>query len=193
MNVEERPLNVNYREGRGGKKPDVIVIHIQEGTQAGTDSWFRNPASGVSAHYGVSKTGAVVQWVDDADTAYHAGKVTRPTAAIVKERSGTNPNSYSLGIECEGKAVDEPTRDLFNSLVELVQELAARHSIPLTRRHVIGHREIRADKTCPGLISVDKVVEYALMGAQAKPSEVGEALDEIDRQTDKIRNALEGE
>lgn len=169
MNVESKPLTVNFKVGRGGKRPDVIVIHIQQGSQGGTDAWFRNPASGVSAHYGVSKMGDVVQWVADMDTAYHAGTVKDPTAAIVVQRGKTNPNKYSIGIECEGKADDEPTTSQLIALAELVHDLAVRHSIPLTRRHVIGHREIRADKTCPGRIDVDDVVRAALLLATRDP------------------------
>lgn len=160
--VEPRLIRVNFSRGRmGGAAPDVIVVHIQEGTMAGTDSWFRNPDSQVSAHYGVSKAGAVVQWVKDEDTAQHAGRVDRPTAAIVRERAGVNPNSYSLGIECEGKAIEDPPHAQLIALAELVLVLCQRHQIPLDRRHVIGHREIRASKPCPGKIDVDEVVRLA--------------------------------
>lgn len=154
-------LKVNHAHGRRGYKPDVIVIHIQEGTMQGTESWFSNPESGVSAHYGVSKTGEVVQWVQDGDTAWHAGTVRSPTAEIVIERLPLGPNRYSLGIECEGTARAEPTPALMDALVGLVKQLATVHGIPLDRRHVIGHREIRADKACPGKIDVDEVVRRA--------------------------------
>lgn len=166
MNIENKLVAVNFRMGRSGKKPDVIVVHIQAGSQGGTDAWFRNPASGVSAHYGVSKHGEVVQWVADENTAYHAGTVKSPSAAIVLERAGKNPNTYTLGIECEGQATDDPPEAQMEALADLVHHLAETHKIPLTRRHVIGHREIRADKTCPGKIDVDAVVKRALVLAK---------------------------
>lgn len=182
MNVEERLLEGNFTVGRGGVRPDVIVVHIMEGSMSGTDAWFRRlPGSKdpVSAHYGVSKAGEVRQWVADEDQAWHAGKRVAPTAAIVKERD-LSPNLYSIGIECEGFAKDEPTSMQLASLAELVQEIAARHQIPLTRRHIIGHREIRANKPCPGKIDVDLVVKMALAIAKAPKVDVAAALNTIE-------------
>lgn len=139
----------------------------------GTDSWFRRLATpkdpGTSAHYGVSKTGEVWQWVKEEDTAWHAGTIDRPTAEIVKERGAKSPNKYSIGIECEGKAEDDPPPALMAALAELVRDIAERHAIPLTRRHIIGHHEIRASKPCPGKINVDVVVKMALAIAKKAP------------------------
>ncbi|MBL8037399.1 MAG: hypothetical protein JNN16_07870, partial [Nitrospira sp.] len=40
----------NKDKGREGYRPEAIVIHIMEGTLKGTDAWFTNEESGVSAH-----------------------------------------------------------------------------------------------------------------------------------------------
>lgn len=159
--IRTKLIRRNYATGRGGRKPDVIVIHVMDGSMAGSDNWFRNADSEKSSHYGVSKTGEVVQWVQDGDTAWHAGTMHKPSAALVKERAPLNPNKYTIGIECEGKGADEPTPELLDALVGLVKQLAAVHGIPLDREHIIGHREIRSDKTCPGKIDVDEVVRRA--------------------------------
>jgi hypothetical protein len=53
----------NKTPGRGGFRPEAIVIHIMEGTLGGTDDWFNNPASKVSAHYGIGRNGQVHQYV----------------------------------------------------------------------------------------------------------------------------------
>lgn len=37
------------------------------GTLDGTDGWFRNPASGASAHFGIGKDGRLYQWIDTED------------------------------------------------------------------------------------------------------------------------------
>ena len=50
-----RPISGNFR--RGGNTPKFMIIHIMQGTLAGSDSWFRNPAAQVSAHFGVGKDG----------------------------------------------------------------------------------------------------------------------------------------
>jgi hypothetical protein len=142
----------NFRAGRpSGLRPTAIVIHIMEGSIGSADNWFNNPASSVSAHYGVAKSGEVHQYVDEHDTAFHAGTVVRPTwAGIVP---GVNPNYYTVGIEHEGEAEDPwpwPAAQIAASAA-LVGEIAARWSIPADLNHVVPHRSIRASKTCPGL------------------------------------------
>ena len=69
---------VNYAAGRRGWTPEAIVIHVMDGSLSGTDSWFNNPASGVSAHYGVGKDGVIHQYVQENDTAFHAGTIVNP-------------------------------------------------------------------------------------------------------------------
>lgn len=150
----------NHSKGRS-RPVDMLVIHVMEGTMAGTLSWFRNPAAQVSAHYGISRAGEVVQYVHERDTAWHAGRVLRPTARLVRERAGVNPNSYSIGIENEGTGKDPPTEAQIWANVDLIRTLCRRYAIPITRRHIVGHNEIYAGKTCPGLIDVDDLVRLA--------------------------------
>jgi N-acetyl-anhydromuramyl-L-alanine amidase AmpD len=155
----------NFRPGRQGFRPKAIVIHIITGSQKGCDSWFNNPASGVSAHYSVGKHGEIHQYVDTEDCAFHAGVVALPSWTGV-EREGTgqviNPNLYTLGIEHEGKPDDEWTEDMYASSAWLVRMLAEKYDIPLDRNHIIGHREIRATKTCPGpKVDLNKLIDQA--------------------------------
>jgi hypothetical protein len=82
--AENRSIDVNYTPG--GNRPRLFVVHIMEGTLAGTDSWFRNQAAQVSAHFGAGRHGELYQWVGTGNQAWHA------MAA----------NSYSIGCECEG-------------------------------------------------------------------------------------------
>lgn len=84
--AEQRPIEINFRAG--GNKPRLVIAHIMEGTLNGTDSWFRNPASELSAHFGVGKTGTVYQWVSTGSQAWHA----------------VEANDYSIGVEHEGWA-----------------------------------------------------------------------------------------
>lgn len=84
----------NFTAGRGGVKVDTVVIHIMDGTSGGTESWFKNPASDVSAHFGISKAGELTQFVSLKDTAWHAGGKT------------FNNNQRSVGIEHEGRPTD---------------------------------------------------------------------------------------
>ncbi len=127
----------NYRAGRTATI-DQVVIHVTQGSYAGSISWFQNPAAEVSAHYVIrSSDGQVTQTVREADTAWHAGST----------------NSRSVGIEHEGYVDDASwfTESLYRSSAEVVKGIASRHGIPLDRQHVIGHSEAPgATHTDPG-------------------------------------------
>lgn len=131
----------------------AIVIHIMEGSLSGTGEWFSNPISKVSAHYGIGKEGTVHQYVAEDEAAWHAGKVVRPTARLVKERfPGINPNQYTIGIEHEGYANRPWTITMLNKSIALTADICKRYSIEPNRENIIAHREIRADKSCPGFL-----------------------------------------
>lgn len=152
----------NYRKGRpGNSKIDMIVIHVIEGSLKSCDSWFNNAGAGVSAHYGIGLNREIHQYVKDEDTAYHAGRVDKPTAPLVLELPNANPNNYSIGIEHEGKSNSIWPDTMYEDSARLVATLAKKHGIPLDRRHVVGHREIYSKKTCPGRGDVDRIVRMA--------------------------------
>lgn len=78
----------------GGEGPTMgLVLHHQQGTEAGTDSWFHNPRALASAHFGAPRAGGLDQWVDTADAAW-------------AEAAG-NPRWLSL--ELEGYATEAMT------------------------------------------------------------------------------------
>lgn len=141
----------NFRAGRPGSfRPEAIVIHIMEGSLAGTDSWFNDNRAQVSAHYGIGKNGDAHQYVKETDTAFHAGVIARPDWPLLK--SGVNPNFYTIGIEHEGRG-DAPwpwPPDQLNASFDMVADIASRWGIALDDRHIVPHHRIRATKTCPG-------------------------------------------
>ncbi|GAA3166052.1 hypothetical protein GCM10010451_12670 [Streptomyces virens] len=127
----------NYQAGRSARI-DKVVIHVTQGSYAGSISWFQNGSAGVSSHYVVrSSDGDVTQMVRDADTAYHA----------------RSANPSSLGIEHEGY-VDNPswfTDAMYRSSAALTRHLCDLHGIPKDRAHILGHNELPDnDHTDPG-------------------------------------------
>jgi hypothetical protein len=132
------PANANnYSPGRSAAI-NLIVIHVTQGSYAGTVSWFQNPSAQVSAHYVVrSSDGQITQMVRDGDTAYHV----------------RSANSRALGIEHEG-FVDNPswfTDSMYRSSAALTKWLCERHGLPKTRQFIQGHNEIPGnDHTDPG-------------------------------------------
>jgi len=166
---------VNFQQGRPpGFQPEAIVIHIGEGSLRSIDQQFNDPIARVSAHYCVSKSGDVHQYVDEKDTAYHAGNIDRPDWSGLKPGktpgSFINPNFYTIGIEHEGFADDPwPDAQLATSAA-LVGEIAGRWNIPLDEDHVIRHHQIRFMKSCPGnVIKISDILARA-SAAPAPPA-----------------------
>jgi N-acetyl-anhydromuramyl-L-alanine amidase AmpD len=165
MTIEERLIKVNFTAG--GNKKLGIVIHTMVGSLAGTDSWFNNPASAVSAHYGVSLDGTLVyQWVKEDDQAYAQGIVNNPTFEMVLDRPGINPNTYLISIECadNGNPAGADRSLQLPTIIKLVQAIASRNHISIDADHICGHHQIRADKTCPGNLDVNYIIKQAQVG-----------------------------
>jgi N-acetylmuramoyl-L-alanine amidase len=106
-----------------------------------------DPASKVSAHYLIAKTGEIFQLVDEANRAWHAG--------VSSWRGEADVNSASIGIELDYRPADEgpdPDYDprLLQSLVELSGDIVQRYAI--APRNVVGHGDVAPGrKVDPGV------------------------------------------
>ncbi|HLH41720.1 MAG TPA: peptidoglycan recognition family protein [Bryobacteraceae bacterium] len=166
----------NFRPGRPpGSEVTAIVIHIIDGSRVGADATFLDNtlADPRSAHYSVGVDGTVHQYVKECDTAFHAGVVVNPVWKGLKKNAlgeHVNPNSYTIGIEHEGKPEDEWTDAMYASSAALLGEISGRYPAlkVLTRENVIMHREIRADKACPGFkVDMDRLIAEASARAES--------------------------
>jgi N-acetyl-anhydromuramyl-L-alanine amidase AmpD len=180
----------NFWAGRKDYKPEIVVIHIMDGTLSGTDSWFANPASQVSAHFGIGRNGEIHQYVKEEDTAWHAGRVDSPSAKFVKPN--INPNLYTIGIEHEGGSKDIWTDAMKKASSLLIREICQRWQIPIDRDHIIGHYQIYSKKPdCP---SHDKKILDELVALanqqQENPSQVEEGIKKIEEGLDLIKQTL---
>jgi len=148
--------STNKTKGRGGLKPEAVVIHIMDDDIVTVDNWFNTPKGPknkmpVSAHYGISRRGAIHQYVDEMDTAWHAGRVLGSVWPLLKSKLPANPNSYTIGIEHEGKPDMAWTDAMYEASATLLADISQRWSITLDHMHVVGHGEIYSKKPyCPG-------------------------------------------
>lgn len=139
----------NFVSGRPpGMRPEAIVLHRSGGTLDEFRGRFTDAAASTSAHYVVGQDGSVVQYVNEQDTAFHAGLVVNPVWTGLKP--ATNPNFYTIGIELEGVATDAVTEDQAEACAALIADVAARCDIPIDAGHLVLHSEIRASRDCPG-------------------------------------------
>ena len=139
-NAAEGPENViwrpspNFTERRNGGVPAIIVLHYTAmlTTEAAYER-LSNPDAEVSAHYLIGDDGQIIQLVDEADRAWHAGRSAWGDVSDV--------NSWSLGIELAnpGPLLDLPPfpEALMQACCELIGALRRRWSIPV--ENVVGH------------------------------------------------------
>lgn len=118
--------------GKRNAKLQGVVVHwwddpAKRPSLAGVRSWFKNPASQVSAHY-VVEAGTVVQMVADENTAWHAG--------------GPHWNNRTIGIECNPRM---SLADL-ETLAQLITDLERKHG-PLL---IYKHSDVNPGTQCPG-------------------------------------------
>lgn len=118
-----RPTNV---------KLQGVVVHWWDDpkknpTLSGVRSWFKNPASQVSAHY-VVESGTVVQMVRDDNVAWHAGS--------------KHWNERLIGIECNPRM---SAGDL-ETLAQLIADLERKHGQLL----IYKHSDVNKSTRCPG-------------------------------------------
>ncbi|MGH1370487.1 MAG: 1,6-anhydro-N-acetylmuramyl-L-alanine amidase AmpD [Cellvibrionaceae bacterium] len=96
----------------------------------------------VSAHFFVTREGAVTQFVATTQRAWHAG---------VSHFDGRSAcNDFSIGIEMEGTDDLPYTDDQYHTLTRLTEALMNRHPA-ITRDRIAGHCDIAPErKTDPG-------------------------------------------
>jgi peptidoglycan hydrolase-like protein with peptidoglycan-binding domain len=109
-----RPIRVNHTPN-GQEAVRGVVIHIMDGTLAGTDSWFRNPTAQASAHFGTGKHGQLYQWVSTKDRAW----------------AQANGNRTWLSIENEGRGGDALTRQQIERCAQVLAWAHRTYGVPL--------------------------------------------------------------
>ena len=137
--VLTKPYNLTYQQSpnHSGRRPtnvklQGVVVHWWDDPKknpslAGVVSWFKNPASQVSAHY-VVEDGTVVQMVTDDHVAWHAGS--------------KHWNERTIGIECNPRM---SPADL-ETVAQLIADLERKHG-PLL---VYKHSDVNPGTRCPG-------------------------------------------
>ncbi|HTR49481.1 MAG TPA: peptidoglycan recognition family protein [Kofleriaceae bacterium] len=114
----------------GNAAVNKIVIHDTEGGWDASLATLQND-SGKSVHYLVDADGSrVAQFVPETYTAWHAGNYYY--------------NETSVGIEHVGFAADASgySDGLYETSAKLVASIRSRFSVPLDRKHVVGHYQI---------------------------------------------------
>lgn len=105
-------------------------------------NWFNNPYSGVSAHYGISTGGRILQFVSLNDTAWANG-VLKPND---KWKWLGNPNPRTVSIETEGGPDDLVTPQMYGATLYVCKKVLLVYP---SIRYLYAHNAI-ANTQCPG-------------------------------------------
>lgn len=151
--IDRMPIPAsNFAAGRNGQQIDRVVLHTMVSWISSADARFHDPASQVSAHFGVRIDGTLWQWVNTWDTAFHAGDLS--------------VNYRSIGIEHEdGGAPNDPRPDvLYARSSALVAQFCTENAIPCARGTggpgIYDHRQIVAT-ACPDALDTDRIIWQA--------------------------------
>lgn len=174
----------NFAVGCSTRK--AVVLHVIEGTAMSALSWFKNPASEVSAHFIVTDGGQIFQCVSVLDTAYGNGlswsvaqrcwvdpkrhylKAPNPAPAWQGLAPPVNPNRQTISIEREGHYQDIPTAAENAAVVRILQYVREQFPTMLPTwafmQTLIGHCHLSPIEraNCPG-----PHVDYAALAAAA--------------------------
>lgn len=137
--------------GRHGKRPELIVLHVQDGVTGGSLAhWLTVEAS---ATVMIQKDGSVLRVIPETAGPWTNGEVTTVSArvAALMERFGRDLNPVSLTIEAEGRPWDAMPAPQLRAIVWQVRDWLARYPW-LDHDRIVRHAEIdgvnRAN--CPG-------------------------------------------
>ena len=156
---------------RNGQKVLAVVCHITDGDTRSVIQTFTNPQTQVSSHYLIQRNGDIIQFVREEDCAWANGKKVNPTAKIVLENINLNPNLFTISVEHEAFNNEDLTEIQYVASSKLIREICQRHGLNISREVIIGHREIRQDKNCPGKVSIEKLISLTFSPPQISEME----------------------
>ena len=168
--VAEVVPSPNFGERKGGRRPDMIVLHYTGMQDADAALMLlTSRGSEVSAHYFVFEDGRIVQLVEETHRAWHAG------AAFWAGE--TDINTCSIGIEIVNPGhtygyPEFPGRQIA-AVTALCRSIFTRHTIAPTR--VLAHSDVAPSrKQDPGEKFPWRVLHDSGVGHWVSPAPIAE-------------------
>jgi hypothetical protein len=127
--------------GRSGWGVVAITLHTMAGTLESCDSWFSNPNSQVSAHFGAGLDGELHQYVALKDSAWANGILEPGNQWTPIVGNSANPNYQTVSIETEDNGSGAtPVTEQQQLAVIQAGELALQQYPSI--RYLMGHNVI---------------------------------------------------
>lgn len=126
----------------------MIVLHSSASTRQGLIDTFGGGTRMVSAHYGIDNDGSILAFLEEYNTAYHAGNY--------------GVNEKSIGIEHidNGATVKLHTDAQYTTSIKLVRDICDFYQIPIDTVHIVPHSSIVAT-ACPNGLDVNRIIDGA--------------------------------
>lgn len=157
--VSKPSPNRGYKNGFT-HRPEAIVWHITEGTEASALSWLTNPNSSASANYVIGRDGTIYELVPPDQSAWANGRVQNPNTSnpLITRwlAEGVNLNQRTISIEHAGYSSQNKGGSLTDKQIAstclLTAWLCQQYHLTPDRTHILGHCEIDSiDRPyCPG-------------------------------------------
>lgn len=127
---------------------DMIVLHSSASNKQGLINTFGGGTRMVSAHYGIDNDGSILAFLEEYNTAYHAGNLA--------------VNRKSIGIEHidNGADVRLHTDAQYETSAKLVADICTFYNIPIDEAHIIPHSQVKAT-ACPNGLDVSRIINSA--------------------------------
>lgn len=133
--------------------PIAVCLHITDSSFQSAKNWIQNPDSYVSYNYLLDERGEAYEVVHPSHAAWANGLVVNPTWKRLQHDSNgytINPNLYTISIAIANQGLF-PNIQAWKKWVKFVKSVCEEHSFPINDLYVIDHRDIRANKSCPGM------------------------------------------
>lgn len=140
----------NFTPGR--TDVEYVVIHWMDGYLAGADATFQNTVRQTSAHYGVEDD-TIHQYVDEANTAWHAGN--------------WDANTRSIGVEHSAMPGRDASDSTYASTIWLITGICQRYGLDPAVA-ILPHQHFTSTD-CPGTMDLPRIIA----GVQASLGGIG--------------------
>lgn len=181
--VERCEPSPNFDDRPGLGRPDMIVLHYT-GMQFSHEALDRlcDPKSRVSSHYLVLESGSIIQMVQEAKRAWHAG--------VSSWNKETDTNGRSIGIEIANPGHDfgypEFPRRQIAAVTALCRAILKRHTI--RPENVVAHSDVApARKQDPGEKFPWKQLSLSGVGLWVDAAKPGDKMMALGDSGDKVK------
>lgn len=150
-------------------KPKGIVLHTPEEPAdhyPGTPIWFSqyHPGQEGSTHYFVSYYGFMYQCVRENVAAIANGVLNKPYPTWANKNISLNRQTTNIEIEGYAATIGATMprgSAQWKALVDWIVFECKKWNIPCDRAHIIGHYQVASNRSDPGTLNIDAVVQDA--------------------------------